>query len=109
MTQYQKAAATRLGISHVEYEARANAGQRWCTGCKRWLMLSDFCRSAGERHGLSKGCRECRARYAANFRERHREALASSRRAYYAANRRKIAMQRSAARWARKDAAKAVT
>lgn len=50
--------AARLGISLNEYTARREAGERWCSGHKRWEPESGFIRCAWKTGGVGGRCIE---------------------------------------------------
>lgn len=53
-----KVAAARIGVSLAYYEAQVAAGQKWCTGCRQWHVITEFAidRSRGDNH--TKWCRD---------------------------------------------------
>lgn len=42
----RKTTATKHGLTLAEYDAKLEAGEQWCTGCKEWHHESAFFRSA---------------------------------------------------------------
>lgn len=58
----RKIAASRLGLSLVEYEARLSGGLKHCTKCKSWKASLDFNVDKSRRDGLSAKCRQCNSR-----------------------------------------------
>ncbi len=55
------AAASRLGLSLAEYQARRDAGEKWCTGCKDWHPVAEFAHDSSRSDGLRAACRASRA------------------------------------------------
>jgi methylmalonyl-CoA mutase N-terminal domain/subunit len=49
--------AARMGLTAEEYAAHLAAGQRWCTGCKKWEDESVFGRDKNRRSGRNARCR----------------------------------------------------
>jgi 5-methylcytosine-specific restriction endonuclease McrA len=48
--------SAQLGIPLEEYAARLDAGEKWCTSCKRWHPRSAFGSDASRGDGLSTAC-----------------------------------------------------
>lgn len=59
----ERAAATRLGLSLVEYRKKRRR-QKWCTLCKAWHAKSAFAKDARRSDGLSADCRAGHAKRA---------------------------------------------
>lgn len=59
-----KAAATRLGISFVEYVAHHQNGEKWCTGCRQWHRVERFNVNRSRWDQLQHMCVEARRPYA---------------------------------------------
>lgn len=55
-TGARKAAATRVGLTLQEYEARVAAGEKWCTACKEWHQRDAFDVDRSRSDGLSAKC-----------------------------------------------------
>lgn len=49
-------AASRLGLSLDEYDAKIAAGQKWCTKCKAWQSRSEFAKDRSRGDGLKSTC-----------------------------------------------------
>lgn len=49
-------AASRIGITLVEYEAHRAQGERWCSRCKQWHPEAAF--SADSARGFQRVCRK---------------------------------------------------
>ena len=60
----QKAAATRLGITHDEYARHLEAGEKWCAGCKAWHSRDAFGTDTSRSDGLQRYCRRGRKAWA---------------------------------------------
>ena len=69
-TQYQRSAATRLGIAPEEYAAHRAAGERWCSGCRAWLALAAFALNGNNADGYQSRCRACKKVYDAAYQKR---------------------------------------
>ncbi|MFD3336102.1 HNH endonuclease [Streptomyces sp. NPDC058700] len=54
--QVRAAAATRIGTSLDEYDAKITSGQKWCTKCKAWLPRSEFAKDRSRGDGLKSNC-----------------------------------------------------
>lgn len=53
----ERAAATRLGITHEEWLDHRGRGEKWCTGCKAWHLATEFSRDAKRGDGRAPACR----------------------------------------------------
>lgn len=51
------AAVARIGVTVGEYDARLEAGEKWCCGCRSWQPRSDFAADKSRGDGLVKWCR----------------------------------------------------
>ena len=49
-------AAKRIGISIEEYLRHKSAGQKWCTKCAQWHLVSEFGKDVHRGDGLSASC-----------------------------------------------------
>jgi len=58
----RKAAATRVGVSLVEYDSRLLAGEKWCHACTSWHPRSEFGTDRHRADGLAAVCRRARER-----------------------------------------------
>lgn len=68
------AAATRIGVSLADYDRRRAAGEKWCTGCKRWQPVAEFGSDSSRADGLAKWCRQfTNQRYQEEARQRAEE------------------------------------
>lgn len=56
----EKVAAKRIGISYEEYCKRKEKGLKWCSGCKVFKPIGEFCRDSSRTDGLSTKCFQCR-------------------------------------------------
>lgn len=54
----RSSAATRLGISLAEYNARKVDGQKWCTKCQCWHMREAFARDSSRGDRYRSSCRD---------------------------------------------------
>ena len=55
----EKIAAARLGLSLEDYRSKRAAGFKWCTGCKDWVVITEFTRDSSRGDGLGAGCWNC--------------------------------------------------
>lgn len=55
-----KVAAKRIGISYEEYMEKKSNGLKWCSTCKRFVPISEFCKDSSRTDGLSTKCYQCR-------------------------------------------------
>jgi 5-methylcytosine-specific restriction endonuclease McrA len=55
-----KVAAARIGVSEADYDAKINAGEKWCWSCKQWLLKPNFANDNSRTDGHTASCRECR-------------------------------------------------
>lgn len=55
-----KVAAQIIGISYEEYLSKRNAGFKWCTCCKKFQLVGEFCKDSSRADGLSVKCFQCR-------------------------------------------------
>ena len=51
-----RTASARVGIPVAEYQARVDAGEKWCIGCKDWHSRSNFQRDRTRGDGLKARC-----------------------------------------------------
>lgn len=56
----EKIAAGRVGLSLDEYRAKVADGQKWCTSCKAWHVVSTFGVDLSRGDGLAAACLESR-------------------------------------------------
>jgi len=56
----RKASAKRVGVSLAEYEARNQAGDKWCHACTDWHPRADFGVDRHRSDGLSAVCSKSR-------------------------------------------------
>jgi hypothetical protein len=52
-----KVAARRVGLDVAEYQRRCAAGEKWCTLCRAWWPIADFCTDRHRASGLAARCR----------------------------------------------------
>jgi len=57
-----KIAAKRIGVSYEEYLEKLNSGMKWCTTCKQFLPIEEFCKDASQGDGHGTKCFQCRRR-----------------------------------------------
>jgi 5-methylcytosine-specific restriction endonuclease McrA len=55
-----KIAARRLGVTPEEYQAKREAGFKWCVKCETWKPFAGFCADKSRGDGLASACRDCR-------------------------------------------------
>lgn len=55
-------AASRIGLSHREYQRLLKNGLAWCCGCRQWHTKNKFARSTTRSTGLQSHCMEFKAR-----------------------------------------------
>jgi hypothetical protein len=54
----RQTAATRIGVTLSEYDARQAAGEKWCKPCRAWHPREAFSISLGRWDGLKPYCAE---------------------------------------------------
>jgi 5-methylcytosine-specific restriction endonuclease McrA len=54
--RFRAAAASRIGVTLDEYDAKLTAGLKWCTGCKAWQSRSTFTKDRTRWDGLKSTC-----------------------------------------------------
>lgn len=57
----EKRAAQMAGLTHEEYRAKRDTGEKRCTKCKQWKPASEFAADASRNDGLVPACRDCKA------------------------------------------------
>ena len=57
-----KIAASRVGVTIEEYQARVNAGEKYCHACRGWHPRFEFPIDRSRGDGLSAVCRSARAK-----------------------------------------------
>jgi len=68
-----KGAAQKTGLSLDDYQAKVDAGEKWCTGCKDWHPKSEFSVDASRWDGRKSVCVErSNARHRQAYRPRPR-------------------------------------
>lgn len=55
-SRFRAAAASRIGITLAEYDAKIEAGLKWCTGCKEWQPRAAFSKDGSRGDGLKATC-----------------------------------------------------
>jgi hypothetical protein len=55
--RFRASAASRIGITLAEYDAKTAAGQKWCGGCKDWHPRGAFDADRSRSDGLKARCR----------------------------------------------------
>lgn len=55
-----KIAAKRIGVSYDEYLEKINSGMKWCTSCKQFLPIDEFCKDSSQGDGHGTKCSQCR-------------------------------------------------
>jgi hypothetical protein len=61
--QRRKGAATRIGVTLAEYEARRAAGEKWCWRCRSWQWREEFPPNASTADGRQAMCGDCKRTY----------------------------------------------
>lgn len=54
--RFRASAASRIGITLTEYDAKTTAGLKWCTGCKDWHSRRAFAKDRSRGDGLKATC-----------------------------------------------------
>ena len=67
--------AASLGLTLEAYQEHTDAGERWCSLCRKFEPQSAFFAWRHSPDGLSYICRESRRRYGADHYRRHRERI----------------------------------
>lgn len=54
-----KGAATKVGVTFEEWEARRQQGEHWCYCCRGWKAAEAFGVDRSRASGLASACKEC--------------------------------------------------